>query len=174
MIVEYSLAPSDYMAFALYHNAHTPALRKSVRSMRFGIPLLWVAMVLISVALGKPLSGGDVAFLAVAMLWVLLLPAFLRWLVRRNAARYYQRGLVNGQIGMHRVELTDTGLRDFTPVSDWHIAWAAVDGIAEDADRLFVYIGPHAAHIIPKAALGDRLDTFRHVIVHRSAKVTPG
>jgi hypothetical protein len=173
MIVEFNLAPSDYVAFSLYHNAHTPAMQKKVRSLRFGLPLVWLAILLLPLAFGKPFDGGDVAFLALGILWVLILPSFLRWSVRRTHARYYERGIVNGQIGLHRVELTDTGFRDSTPVTDWHVAWSAVDRVAEDAEHLFVYVGPHAAHVIPKAALGDRLDTFRDVIVHRSAKRPP-
>jgi cobalamin biosynthesis protein CobD/CbiB len=170
MIVEYNLAPSDYVAFSLYHNAHTPAAQKSIRWMRFGIAAMWLAFALFPLALGEPLDGGEAVYVGMAVLWVLLVPAFVRWSVRRTAARYYERGLVNGQIGVHRVELTDTGFRDSTPVTDWHVTWPAVERVAEGAEHLFVYVGPHAAHIIPKSALGDRLDSFRQVIEQRAAR----
>lgn len=173
MIVEYNLAPNDYVAFSLYHTAHSPAVKKNMRWVRFGFPALWLVLVLYPVALGRPFGGGDIVYLAAAFLWVLLLPSLMRWSARRSAARWYERGLANGQIGLHRVELTDTGIRDSTPISDLHIAWAAVDRVVEDAEHLFVYVGPHAAHIVPKAALGDRLDTFRDVIAQRSANRPP-
>ena len=174
MIVEFNLSPSDYVAFSLYHNAHDPGIQKNMRTWRFGLPVLWLAIMLLPVALfGGPFSSGNIVWLVGAVLWFAFVPSLLRWSVRRNAARYYQRGLANGQIGLHRFELTDTGIRDSTPVSDLHVAWAAVDRIAEGEEHLFVYVGPHAAHILPKAALGDRLDTFRDVIAQRSAKAGP-
>jgi hypothetical protein len=173
MIVEYTLAPSDYVAFSLYHHAHTPAMQKSMRRLRFAIPAIWLALGLYPLLFGGSIGATEVVYFAVAFLWVLLVPSLIRGSVRRTAARWYERGIVNGQIGLHRVELTDTGFRDSTPVTDWHVAWAAVDRVAEDEQHLFVYVGPHAAHIIPKAALGDRLDTFRDVIAQRSAKRPP-
>jgi hypothetical protein len=169
MIVEYDLAASDYVAFSLYHNAHTPAAQKSIRWMRFGIAGMWLAFALLPLAFGGSLNGGAAVYVGMALVWVMLVPAFVRWSVRRTAARYYQRGLVTGQIGVHRVELTDSGFRDSTPVTDWHVMWPAVDRVAEGTEHLFVYVGPHAAHIIPKSALGDRLETFRQVIEQRSA-----
>ena len=168
MIVEYQLGPSDYVAFSLYQNAHTPAAKKSLRSLRFGAMGIWLFIALLPVLLGQPFGEREVVWIAVAILWVLLIPVFVRWSVKRTATRYYERGLVNGQIGMHRVELTDTGFRDSTPVSDWHVMWPAVERVAESEEHLFVYVGPHAAHIIPKSALGDRLDTFRQVIEQRA------
>ena len=164
MIVEYTLSPSDFVAYSLYHNAHTPAMRQSMRRLRFGVPALWLAL------FGRSVGAMGIVYFAIAFLWVLLVPSLIRSSVRRSAARWYERGIVNGQIGPHRVELTDTGFRDTTPVTDWHVAWAAVDRVAEDDERLYVYVGPHAAHVIPKTALGDRLDTFRDVIAQRSAQ----
>jgi hypothetical protein len=173
MIVEYTLAPSDFVAYSLYHNAHNPATQKSMRRLRFGVPAIWLAIGLFPLLFGRPLGAMEVVYLAIGFLWFLLLPSLIRSSVRRTAARWYERGIVNGQIGLHRVELTDTGFRDSTPVTDWHVAWAAVDRVADGGEHLFVYVGPHAAHVIPKAALGDRLDTFRNVIAQRSAKRPP-
>lgn len=172
MIVQFDLALADYIAFSLHHATHAPTMRKSVRSLRFGLPALWLALVLLPVALGEPFGGLEAAFAVMALLWVIFLPSFLRWSVQRNATRYYERGLVNGQLGPHRVELTETGIRDSTPVSDFHMAWSGVERVAEGPDHLFVYLGAHAAHIIPKSALGDRVDAFRAVIEHR-ARPTP-
>jgi YcxB-like protein len=168
MIVEYTLAASDYVAFSLYHNAHTPAAKKSMRWMRFGVAAVWLFVAILPVLFGDPFTGAEVVWVALAMLWMLLFPAFVRWSVKRTYSRYFERGLVNGQIGVHRVELTDTGFRDSTPVTDWHVMWPAVERVAEGEEHLFVYVGPHAAHVIPKHALGDQLEAFRQVIEQRA------
>ena len=173
MIVEYNLTPSDYIAFALYHNAHTPSMQQSMRRLRFGVPLIWLGLGLMPLLFGSSLGGMEVVYLAIAFLWFLLVPTLVRSSVRRTTARWYERGIANGQIGIHRVELTDTGIRDSTSITDWHVAWAGVDRVAEGDEHLFVYVGPHAAHIVPKAALGDRLATFRDVIAQRSANRPP-
>jgi hypothetical protein len=173
MIVDYELTPSDYIAFSLYHNATLPTVKKSIRLMRWALPALWLTYVLFPVAFGEPLGATHAVVVGLAILWVALIPPYFRWSIRRNAGRYFQRGLVNGQIGPHRVELTDTGIRDTTPLSDWHMGWAGVERVAEGPDHLFVYVGAHAAHIVPKHALGDRVDIFRQAIEQRTASVRP-
>ena len=57
MIVEYTLSPSDFVAYSLYHNAHTPAMRQSMRRLRFGVPALWLALGLYPLLFGRSVGA---------------------------------------------------------------------------------------------------------------------
>lgn len=173
MIVEYTLTADDFVAFTLYHSEHSPIVRKNMRWMRYAVPALYVVLALAPLAGGSSLSTFGMVIIGLAIVWVAGMPSYFQWSVRRNAARHYQRGLVNGQLGPHRMELTETGIRDSTPVSDWHMSWAGIERVAEGPEHLFIYTGAYSAHVVPKHSLGDRVSFFREIVEHKSSREAP-
>ena len=57
-----------------------------------------------------------------------------------------------GQVGRHKVVLSDAGVVESTDVSESRTSWAGVDRVEQNAEYIFIYTSPAAAHVIPKRA----------------------
>ena len=158
MRIEYELTPQDLFAFQWRAAYRSAAAR---RTRRRAILLLFVAFALTAVL---PTIGRGV-FAVPLISWIFLGVVFpimaglylliVRWLVRRAIWAHVSREKPEkGQLGRHRVELTDGELIESTAVGESRTSWAGVDRIEEDADYVYVYTGASTAHLVPKRALG--------------------
>jgi hypothetical protein len=57
-----------------------------------------------------------------------------------------------GQLGRHRLVLSDDGVAESTAVGQSSTSWAGVDRVEQSPDHIFIYISPAAAHVIPRRA----------------------
>src|SRR6476661_5085284 len=57
-----------------------------------------------------------------------------------------------GQLGRHRIILSENGLTESTAVGESRTSWAGVDRVEQNPDYVFIYTAPAAAHLIPKRA----------------------
>src|SRR6185436_8528280 len=60
-----------------------------------------------------------------------------------------------GQLGKHKVVLSETGLVESTVVNESSRTWAGIDRIEQDSNYIFIYVAPLMAIIIPKRAFKD-------------------
>jgi hypothetical protein len=60
-----------------------------------------------------------------------------------------------GQLGRHKVVLTEGGLVESTAVGESRTSWAGVHRIEQNPRYIFIYTSPVAAHLIPKRAFRD-------------------
>lgn len=79
-----------------------------------------------------------------------------------------------GQIGKHKVVLSDAGLVESTAVNESSTTWQGLDRIEQNTDYLFVYVGPIQAIIIPKRAFKDAAATEAFVEFIRTKKQAAG
>jgi hypothetical protein len=114
----------------------------------------------------------DVIFLIIAFPIVAITQSFLeRTLMRRAILQLVkQEKPGRGQLGRHRVVLSETGVVESTAVGESRTSWAGVDRIEQDAQYIFIYTAPVAAHVIPRRAFGDAQDAERFYRFSRTSK----
>jgi YcxB-like protein len=176
MEVAYELTSKDLYAFQWRAVFATSRGRRARR----GAYVLWLLTVLIFSALpaigsdGFVISRLNFTFLGVALPTVFLFQWCLDRLLVRRAIRQLLKDEKpgKGQLGMHRMVLSDDGLVESTAVGESRIVWAGVDRVEQNPDYIFIYTSPVAAHVIPKRAFKDaeEADAFRQFcLTHRAA-----
>ncbi len=158
MEVEYELTPDD-----LYHFQWRGGTKSSIvkrARIKLNIYLLLI-LIFLSVL---PAIGPDGFDLSLAnFTWILTYPFVIvtSWLFQR---RYMRRSILEqlkeekpdrGQLGVHKIILNETGLIERTVVGESRTSWTGIHRVEQDEKYIYIYIGPHAAHIIPKRAFSN-------------------
>jgi hypothetical protein len=159
MEVEYELTPDDLYAFQWRAAFDSPLGRRTTRKVYLGwfLALLLFSMVPAIGPDGFVISRNNFKFLLIAFPIVILAQHFLgRWLMRRAILRLLQDEKPGrGQLGKHRVVLTEDGLVETTAVGESRTSWAGVHRIEQNSQYIFIYTSPAMAHVIPKRAFRD-------------------
>jgi hypothetical protein len=99
----------------------------------------------------------SVTFIVVAF----AIGALLQWTLETRLMRLLIRRMLGdekperGQLGVHRLALDEEGVVERTAVKESRTTWAGVDRVEQDADYIFIYTSPAAAHVVPRRAFGD-------------------
>jgi len=159
MEVEYELTPDDLHAFQWRAAFDSPLGRRTARKVYLG---WFLALLLFSLlpAIGPDgfvISRMNFTFLIVAFPIVALVNWFLqRWLMRRAILRLLKEEKPGrGQLGRHRLALTEGGVVEGTAVGESRTSWAGVHRIEQNPQYIFIYTSAAAAHVIPKRAFRD-------------------
>jgi hypothetical protein len=159
MEVDYELTREDLYAFQWRAVFASPRGRRARRT----VYLIWLlALVLVSIvpAIGPDgfvISRVSFTFLVVAFPIVALAQWYLeRRLERRAILQLLQEEKPGrGQLGRHRMVLSEEGVVEGTAVGESRSSWAGVDRIEQNPDYIFIYTAAAAAHVIPKRAFRD-------------------
>ena len=159
MEIEYELTKDDLYAFQ-WRSAFT-----SSRARRQGwkpYAFLFIFLLLVCVLQSYGPDGFNFSLLNFAVLLVCFpIVALATWLSTRITVRRFINKTLKeerpekGQLGKHKVVLTDTGLVESTAVNESSRTWAGIDRIEQDSNYIFVYVAPIQAIIIPKRAFRD-------------------
>ena len=159
MEVEYELTLDDLYAFQWRAAFDSPLGRRTAKKVYLGwfLALLLFAMVPAIGPDGFVISRVNFTFLVIAFPIVALAQWFLE---RRLMGRAIRRLLKEekpdrGQLGRHKVMLTEDGVVESTAVGESRTSWAGVDRIEQNPEYIFIYTSPAAAHVIPKRAFRD-------------------
>jgi hypothetical protein len=159
MEIEYEVTADDLYAFHWRSVFRSPRGRRDRRRAY----LYWFLVVFLMTILPAIGSDGFViarvnfTFLVVAYPVVVLMQWLLyRRLTRRGILRLLKDVLPNkGLLGRHKVVLNEGELIESTAVGESRTLWAGVDRVEQNAEYIFIYTQPHAAHIIPKRAFNS-------------------
>jgi hypothetical protein len=159
MQVEYELTPKDLYAFQWRAVFESPLGRRSRRTVYLG----WALAVLLFSAVpaigpdGFVLSRMNFTFLVVALPIVLVAQWYLETRLMRRAIRRLlaDEKPERGQLGKHRMLVSEEGVIESTAVGESRTSWAGVDRIEQNPDYIFIYTSPSAAHLIPRRAFKD-------------------
>src|SRR5215208_1343974 len=159
MEVEYELTPDDLYAFQWRAAFDSPLGRRVARKVYLG---WFLALLLFSIlpAIGPDgfvISRVNFTFLIIAFPIVALAQWFLeRRMMRRAILRLLkQEKPGRGQLGRHKLVVTESGVVESTAVGESRTSWAGVDRIEQNPQYIFIYTSPAAAHVIPKRAFRD-------------------
>lgn len=146
--IAYRLEVDDLVAFAEYHSAHSPAVRRSYYytvavGAAMTIAILWLV--------GFRTVGGWAGAIAALIGWVV----YLNWRTASGNRRYYEKVYSEEAnrhlIRLHRMSADEDGLTVATDAIEGRMQWTAVDRIVETPDFAFVYVGSLNAYTIPRA-----------------------
>jgi hypothetical protein len=138
----------DLVAFAEYHSARSPAVR---RSYYWSVATGALAVLVVLWVWGFRETGGWAGAAVALVGWVV----YLNWRTRTGNRRYYRRvyseGANRGLLGKHRLSADAQGLRVATDVTDSRTRWSGVDRIEEAPGLAFIYVGSMNAYTVPEA-----------------------
>jgi hypothetical protein len=72
------------------------------------------------------------------------------------------------------LSLSDDGFSESTVVGEQRTSWAGVDRVEQNADYIFIYTSPVAAHIVPRRAFASAEDAerfYEFALSHASSTV---
>jgi len=146
--VAYHVELDDLVAFAEYHTAHSPTVRRDYYwSLGVGaltvLVLLWI--------LGFRSAGGWAGAVVALVGWVV----YFNWRTltgnRRHYRRVYGEGANRGMLGLHRASADAEGLTVSTSVTDSRTRWSGVERIEEASGLALIYVSALSANVIPAA-----------------------
>jgi hypothetical protein len=158
MEIEYELTKEDLYAFQ-WRSAFT-----SSRARRQGwkpYAFLFIFLLLVCLLQSCGPDGFNFSLLNFAVLLVVFpVVALVTWLTTRIMVRFIKNTLKEekperGQLGKHKVVLSETGLVESTVVNESSRTWAGIDRIEQDSNYIYIYVAPMQAIIIPKRAFKD-------------------
>jgi hypothetical protein len=159
MELEYELTRDDLYAFQWRAAFESPRGRRIRRWVYLGW-LLAIVLFAIVPAIGP--DGFSISRVSFTFILVAYPIACLgQWFYETRMMRRAILQLVNdekpdrGQLGKHRMALTENEVLESTAVGESRTSWAGVDRVEQNTDYIFVYTSPAAAHMIPKRAFRD-------------------
>jgi hypothetical protein len=178
MEIEYELTPDDLYTFQWRAVFASPRGRRARRNVYLGW-LLAVVLFAIVPAIGADgftFSRVSFTFIAIAVPVVFLFQWCLeRWLVGRAIRQLLKEERPDkGQLGRHRLVLSEEGLSESTAVGESRTTWVGVDRVEQSPDYVFIYTTPSAAHVIPKRAFRDPQQAEAFYQLSRSRKAAAG
>lgn len=151
MQIEYELTPQDYADYCRFHFGRSAVSRRTVRSLRWSFPILWLALVAITSRFGRrPLTAVDWLFVVMAIAWAAFVPRWMRSSTARRVRRVAEEGVSRGLFGRHTLELSVEGVRDRTPYTDHLTRWAGLESVAESPQAVILYTGPNHGLPVPR------------------------
>ncbi|MAE62144.1 MAG: hypothetical protein CMJ49_12410 [Planctomycetaceae bacterium] len=169
--LDYQLTAADLDAFAVHHAAHAPHLRRHNQRMRWVYAIVFG---LIAVGYAQFATTGAVIFAVIAVIYLIFYARFNRWWVVRHSRRA-NAGPDGPTLGPIQLRLTDDQLLIDEPEGNARLAVTAIRRFDESDTHHFIYLGPSAALIVPKAVDGaaDFIQALRDGVAARTPPPSP-
>lgn len=165
MGIDFELQRDDLVAFALFHQKHSPAARKQRRQRM----VIWggVLIVLIATFIRRGFFSSDDWLLVACTILFLVglfvsLPQIREWRLRKAIARMYGEGRNVLLYGPRRVVLTPQSLINSSANSQSETRWIAIEKIVVTEEALYIYISSVSSVVIPRREFtsNDHFQTF--------------
>src|SRR5919197_44972 len=132
--LSYDVTIDDAIAFALFHDAHSPVLRRRRRLLRLGMAMLLAVIAAAVAGLARAPTLGLVGLgFAFAFWWIF--PRRYERGLRDSVAKIYGEGKNLDVLGPTRLEVDEEFLTETTPTRSERTRWAAVERCVETADH---------------------------------------
>lgn len=151
-VIEYELREKDLIAFNDHQFSRSPNAQRTMRKYRYGIPAFLVASgLLFWIVYDEWYSALYVT--ALALLWILVIPKFVRWDIRRTALKQYSDKQKADLFGSYRLRAEPQALHEHAPVGRSKIPWDEVLRVELEKDYAFIFVDVNSALIIPKETI---------------------
>ena len=171
--ISYEVRERDLIAFNEYLAQQSEVLRKQFRRHQAQIPGF---MVLVSLLLWfyykDSLSAMYVGVVALA--WGFGVPAFMRWSMRRQIRSLYSSEDKAAMLGQFSLRVAPTELVEINASGETRTPWSDILRIEATKKYAYLFVGPQAALIIPRATISKgNLHEFVRDVDERIAQVDP-
>lgn len=177
MQIEYQITLEDLVDFNLYHYKNSPAMRRSILSMKmaFAVTIILIAPLIlyfldeISFLISVPVLA-VLAFIS-AFIWPL--PRVIERSIEKQAVKLYAEGKKDAT-GKHTMTLTPDGIIETGEHGEQRIKWGGVEKITVNEKYIFIYISSIQAFIVPRTSFDDEF-SFQAFIntLNRHYKIAP-
>ena len=160
MEVEYELTRDDLYAFQWRANYTSPSARRNrVKVYLYVFFALLVFFVFPGLIGGEGFSFATVNLVIFALSFTIT-AVFAWWFLKRELRseimkRVNEERPGRGQLGRHKISLTEREIVETTDVGESRSDWLGVDRVEQNDNYIFVYTSPHGAHVIPKRAFSS-------------------
>ena len=161
---EFEMTVEDVLAFNVYHNAHSPAVRRAYQLIL--LLFLLMALMLCLLIAGHPTAVVPIGILVLYILGFGLFvqsQPYRRWRVRRWVAKLLREGGNKSMLGHQKVSLNREGLTQTNPCGLTQTKWFGVERVVVTDDHAFIYLSAISASVIPKRAFPGDADFNRFV-----------
>lgn len=152
----FTIANDDLAHFNLYCAQTRPAIRQQWRRLRIGCSVLMAAALVLGFQL--ILDVGVLVALAVGVGVGLVCWFCFPWIQPRlisSELRRLSRKTPLGNTGQVRLWLDDVGVHEEVGGTRTSTAWSGILGVEEDERYGYIFQGPYAAFLLPKAGDHD-------------------
>jgi len=171
VILRFRLTQEEYYQYN-YYTAWSDPSKGAYRLRYFARVFILYGVVasLYIITNSSHMIGVDISvFVATGSVYLLLVPFFIRWSVRRRV-----RDILSRKENLHvldeaEIHLSDSGILDKDPVSESRYDWDAVVRMAETPESYYLYTNSYHAIVIPKRAIrsdDDKAEIGRLFIEH--------
>lgn len=166
----YRLEQSDYVAFHLYHAAHSDVHKKIRRKHRLFSPIVFLVCSLILLTIHAYI--GVTLFVVCAIIWYLASPKWADRHFRKQFEKYIAETIGDALKEPVSIELKDDGVHDASFLGQNMYKYSGIGKIVENNGYTYVYIGKGAAIILPHDRLPqDEIKAFIKEIQKRKDAV---
>ena len=174
-VIEYELTRDDLYAFQWRAAFHSPRGQR-IRQWAYLGWLLAIVLFAIVPAIGP--GGFDISKVSFTFILIAFpIAALFQWFFETWTMRRLLNRLLDdekperGQLDRHRLALSEDGIVESTAVNEQRTSWAGVDRVEQNADFIFIYTSPAAAHTIPRRAFRDpqEAEAFYRLALTRKA-----
>ena len=157
--ISFDFTADDFVQFNLFHNRHSPEVRRRYLIGWATIPIImWTLFLLLPVVLRR--DGQTWWQGMMAMKWYfaapLLIIAYYPWATRRRVAGLLHKMLREGSngslLGPRTVMIDDKRITSQSASSTNSVAWVGVNRIARSADCGYIYTSSVSAVVVPRRA----------------------
>ena len=154
MRFEYSLDMQDFLTFQLFTASRSPLVMKKRRRNRIVIPVVYLFLALVLVAIGSFISA--IVFTLIGLAWFLFYPVYERRLYPPRYKKYLAENLANrfGKPVLLEFSQDLVFTRDF--MGEEKINLSQAEELAEIGDYYFLKFNSGASLIIPKRAVSNQ------------------
>jgi hypothetical protein len=170
MTVEYELTTEDIRRSSLYHNFHSPTIRRQYRSGLLVFPIMWLMIcTMIWFFADRERHTPMRTFLDLwplfsgVPLWFLYFPWHYRRKVRKIITAMINEGSNRGLLGRRQLTISPNGVTESGEFGQTTRTWKSIERIAEDEDYAYIYLHATEAMIVPRRAFGSN-EEFGHFV----------
>lgn len=174
MKASYDLTADDLAAFSLFHQSHSPVVRRQrTGCLSVGVLILLLLPGLVLIGTEKPLlhAAKDIwPLFAGPVLFLIFVIPYIKWRTANLSQRLLREGRNAGFYGQCTLSLEDDGIRETKESGDTIRKWSAVEKVVVTADYLFVYTSGIEAFVVPLHAFSssDEVNSFHQYIATQS------
>lgn len=155
MTITFDFKRADWIAFNMYHIAHSPVHQRNRKRAIRAVPLMLIGLVLIQGFLQDEWIVPSIVALAAGGFWLWWYPSYRDRKVYQGIESYVDQAANQGYFGEHQVVLTEQSISLNTADTQKVINWDEVLRAEFDDDYYFVYDTVQTAIIIPRESIED-------------------
>lgn len=161
MEIRYAVTEDDYIAYNLYHHAHSPATLGTQNIVRWGLPAVLIVIMLLSGSFRSPTVWAPAVVIVLA--WIIIMPFMFNRSLKKNVRKLIHEGRRIPFTGEHKLILHNEYMRNEEEGLITETAYWRVEKIRRDDERLYIYIDSISSLIIPFRFFKDEAEKERFI-----------